>query len=475
MKKILKMMRWTMNSKSIKNNSIINLDNINKNQYVFSLTTEAHRLGLINSKEISNIQTGIMIIVKELIIKFNEGKSSSVKVETAQNILESVSYCLDAYCVRFEPPECIEILKSSDIKKLYKKSIEIIESYMEDSKKLYNEIMKTKLNIQLEAYNSTINNGFEKFFESYDYIFDIYDTLSDIDYPLLFDDMRVQGIKYIKNYLETLKIETQFCNHYTNEMIEDLLLDYGEIYKTDYKELLINIFELLLNNCIGRKMLGKNIRGLEIDSHECRLLASELKVQEPIKVKETVRETIETMVLEEEYGELLSNYIRKYEEPFIAKLMDALQNNSLDKLIIPHEEKIGKEDYIFTEGINMEDEDFKQIHSEILEAESIAKKIQIISSNIKSTKDFVDILKSDCLFDDEFEILFSTLSSEELVVLVTIVFCEELRNGEIELSGEALKMKSVNFEWETHFINHLLEQNPEKIRNMEKIINKILN
>ena len=50
-----------------------------------------------------------------------------------------------------------------------------------------------------------------------------------IDYPLVFDDMRVRGMTYIKDYLEHLAIETAYCTLFSIEDINRLLYDFGRL------------------------------------------------------------------------------------------------------------------------------------------------------------------------------------------------------------------------------------------------------
>jgi hypothetical protein len=66
-----------------------------------------------------------------------------------------------------------------------------------------------------------------------------------IEYPLLKDDASITGIIYIKNYLTQLKLENEFCAKYSKNHIRALLLTHGVKHHLDYREMLVNIPELI--------------------------------------------------------------------------------------------------------------------------------------------------------------------------------------------------------------------------------------
>ncbi len=235
----------------------IKIENLNKNQYTFSILKEGFRIGLIDKKTISSIQNQIMNILKDLITRYTVGESSSVPITTGEKLLASICYCIDAYCESFNDiEECIDVLKTKNIRELYEKGVELVTSYVDETRILYEKIKKDKLPIDLRAYDDTIDEGLSSFFKDYGVVFNAHDTMGSIDYPLTFDDMSIRGINYIKNYLNTLEVETFFCKFFSNNDIVKTLKQYGYIYNTDYRLELINVFEVLINNSIFSVLSG---------------------------------------------------------------------------------------------------------------------------------------------------------------------------------------------------------------------------
>lgn len=122
--------------------------------------------------------------------------------------------------------------------------------YAEGTKQRYQEVKKMKLNVPVDAYQMTIDDSLPVFMKHYDIIFEAQNTMASIDYPLAIDDMRLQGVFYIKQYLERLQMETRFCHFFSHQDIMYILINFGKINRFNYQIELFNIFELMINNAV---------------------------------------------------------------------------------------------------------------------------------------------------------------------------------------------------------------------------------
>lgn len=464
-----------MGLQSIDKVMLIERKNLNSNQYTVSLLKEAFRTGLIDKGTIDNIQAQIMFILKDLIMRYTKGESTSVTVETAEKILNSIYYSIDAYTESLHNPEDgIALLKTKKMKEIYEKGFELIKSCVSETKMLYERILKNKLNVPLEEYNLTIDEAFPDFFRKYGMVFDAHDTMASIDYPLVFDDMNIRGIFYIKHYLENLETETEFCKLYTKEDIIKVLANYGRIYSIDYRTSLINLFEILINNSIFSVMSGNNGDTLTISKPQYDFLNSKLSSSSPNEINSLFDEATEKIIkgccIKQPK---LIDYIRKYKAILLVRVLSAVENGSLHNLILTDEEKLQNSDIIFEEGNRMDDDSFCIVVDKIMECESTEEKINIITSSISSSEDFIDVLKGDCLFGDEFSAAFSTLSDMELSLLGGIVLSEELRNGPLDLSPAIIGEMEIEVEWQQQYIKFIQTLSKDRIKLIERLINVI--
>lgn len=457
-----------------KNNLLLNnkLKVLNKNEYIISLLKEGIKNREITNYDAIDIQIKTMDLLKELIMKYTKGESTSVTVEVTESLLNSILYSLDFYMLKLDNPEAALMeLKQKDIKKIYEEGIELLRLCVIETKKLYAKIRRNRLKIELEAYNTTIDEGIPCFFEKYTVIFEGHNTMASIDYPLIFDDMRVRGVSYIKNYLEHLDIETEFCRLFKEEDIGKILKSFGKMCRLNHKIELINIFELLINNSIFSVLAGNKAHQLNITKNQYNIINQKLKL---IDLDAIINKALETVIEELKINDpLLIEYIEDYKELFIKRIRNALENDCLNSLIVVEDEESKKYTFAFDEGKRMSEKDFKLTVNKIVRLSEIKNKIEVLNSNVQSLQDFIDVLNSDCFFGEEFEDIFNTLSDIELTILVKLVFYEELRDTITNLSVIIDNKRGIEFEWQEYFIRFLDKVSKDKKEKIEKLIDQV--
>ncbi len=208
----------------------------------------------LSPEEAAEVQAKMMRLLGKEILYFTSGKSSSVPVETAQSLLESMLYSITVYLDSQSEPHTA--LREEDYEGIRLKGLELVKLKVDEAKQLLEEVRETRIPTELIAYNGTIDVALEGFFQLYDPRFGAQNTDAVIDYPLSKDDMSVTGIQYILNYLTQLKKENEFCAKYSKNHIRALLFAHGAKHHLDYREMLVNIPEIILEYENGRKKTG---------------------------------------------------------------------------------------------------------------------------------------------------------------------------------------------------------------------------
>ncbi|WP_286724798.1 DUF6179 domain-containing protein, partial [Pelotomaculum sp. PtaB.Bin117] len=276
--------------------TIVNKERLDPNQYTLSLLKEGRRAGLIDRRTVDNIQSQIMSLLASLIIRHTKGESTSVKVETAQSIFMSMLYSIDACMSNFNKPEAaVSFLETHSVEDAYKKGFALVASCLTKTKALYQGVKDKKLSVPIKAYHLTIDEALPEFFRSYDVVFKAHDTMAGIDYPLLLDDTRVNGIFYIKQYLEKLEIENQFCSLFNNKDVGKLLADYGRVYRIDYREALINVFEVLITNSVFSVLSESEANKLNISRYQYEFLLDKFKGLDHSQCSSLIRKAFEAL------------------------------------------------------------------------------------------------------------------------------------------------------------------------------------
>lgn len=461
-----------------KGNSVMlsnKLKNLDKNQYVISLLNQGIKSGLLNNEEMFHIQLKIMDLLKELILKYTKGESTSVSVETTESLLNSILYSLDFHLLKIDNPEAaLKELKKKEVRKMYEEGLELIRLCVIDTKRLYEKIKKERLKVGLEAYNTTIDEAIPCFFEKYTIVFETHNTMASIDYPLVFDDMRVRGISYIRNYLEHLDIETEFCRFFLEEHIEKILVGFGRMCRLNHSIELINIFEILINNSIFSVLCGNNASQPNITKEQYNMISEKLKLTDLNMVNALINKAVKTVITDLQISNpLLIDYINNYKELFIKRIKNALENDCLSSLIVVEGEESEKYTFVFDEGNKMSEKSFKLTVDKIIKLPEVKEKIEVLNSSVHSLQDYIDILNADCFFGEEFAYIFNTLEDIELTILVKLVFYEELRDGLTDLSVIANSKRETEAEWQEYFISFIDNLSKDKKERIEGLLNEV--
>lgn len=139
-------------------------------------------------------------------------------------------------------------------------------------------------------------------------------------------------IEFIKEYLSSIYLENQFCIKFSEEKIKYLL--YG--YSHDYKNLIINIFEIVLLEVIACKLIKRNVQDLSISITELNEIYLMLENKDKSEIEDIINQ-----VYKEICKELISDnkelqtYIKKNLSSVVEIVTNAVKQKTLDKIFIP--------------------------------------------------------------------------------------------------------------------------------------------
>lgn len=427
------------------------------------------------NEELLNMQEELAALLKELIVKYTGKLCSSVKEDTAIKLLNSILYSIDAY-ENYNQNKNSLIKADISLKEKYDSGLEIIKINLEESKMLFDEIKASKLEIPLAAYNDTIDDGLPQFFKYYDILFAAQDNIITIDYPLLFDDMSLTGIFRIKQYLEKLNIETSFCNLFDGSTIRKILSYYGKKYHIDYKNTPFNVFEIIINQCIFSVLTGKFSNALTISKLQFENINKKLSGKNKEQIIQIIDNAFVNLINLLDIKDLnLIDYINKYKPNFESRFQNIFESGYLKNMVILSDEDTNEKKIVFKEGKRLSDEQFSKLVDEIMGCGNVEDKINIISSNIHSLEDYLDLLDSYCLFDDEYTEVFKKLGNMELAALGKTVFYDDLRCSSFSLAQDNLikYRKAAETEWQEYYIDFISSLSDKKRNSIEQLINKI--
>jgi hypothetical protein len=165
-------------------------------------------------------------------------------------------------------------------------------------------------------------------------------------------------------------------------------------------------------------------------------------------------------------------YVRQCGNGLLPRLINAVEQDSLQQLIIPVVTGQPEPEILFEPGTGMDNEAFRVLVRDLLRCAGPAEKAGLILSRVRSLVDFFDIFTADCLFDNDYPVLFASLGNMELSMLIRIVFVDELRDNpdQFSLSTAVSSAPGSETEWVNHLIRFLPLLDEERTQAIEDLL-----
>ena len=207
--------------------------------------------------------------------KYTKGESSSVTIETAQELLASLRYTISLVTVEMGMP--YKQLLTDELPPLIRKGQAILQARLEQTKQLYAAVCQTAPELQNGYYADTLR-GIGDYFKRYDLYFFAHLKPPCIDYPLLIAaDESLQGPDFTEQYLKRVLTENLLLRRFDSREVRELL----SAIDGDIEEAYLNLCEQPLINAIGLTLLGHDTRQLHIRAAEREEIAALLQSKTP--------------------------------------------------------------------------------------------------------------------------------------------------------------------------------------------------
>ncbi|MDO5556481.1 MAG: DUF6179 domain-containing protein [Clostridia bacterium] len=313
--------------------SIIKREELDECNYFKTLLEEGYDKHLIKEEDIIDIQMQLLQLLDERVYRYNGIDSSSIKTEIMEEISNSNIYTIGIYLKTFRNPDkALDAIKEKGIQFSYQEGKRQIDKMLNVIRVMYIKVKQNSINVQNYIYDATIMGGIQGFLKIYDPDFKAQDMKITADYPTYNNLIgKLEGVEFIKEYLNSIYLENIFCSKFSIDKIKYLLLSYAN----DYKDLIVNIFEIIFLEAIGCKLAKRDIQDLAISSSELSKIYATFENQEKNEIGKIIKEIYKEIKSEILYdNKQLSEYIEKNLNYVINVIINGVKTNSLDKIFI---------------------------------------------------------------------------------------------------------------------------------------------
>lgn len=371
----------------------------------------------LTDKDMAIIENNLWTLLSNRTERYTMGDSTSVPIETAQELLKSICFSIGIYLKSANTN--INILKNENFESLLKSSWPKIEMKIHVGKGLLNKLNENTLPVENISFNDTIN-GLSVFFKQYDYRFFAHEIPGDIDYQLCHAvPVELLGIEYINEYLHRLLIENKFIRKFNANNIKLLL----ESYCPDYKGLLINVYEPVVSNALGLELINCDVLSLDITDTDRNHLLKLFKIWSKDEATAKLEQAADKLCLGLQITDSTEiQYLKSTSVNLYSRIESVLDTNCLDNIFLPlyNMEQPAKPDAEFVDGVMMNDHELQVFIDEINNCRYLSDKISMFKQQVHSLQDCVEVL-SICFWVDECLELFKSLDRAELELLLNYV------------------------------------------------------
>lgn len=282
----------------------------------------------------------LLPLVSKLSEAYTSKESTSISYDAAKQLMEAVLYCLDAYDKKGDLPPAPEDKNNKetqlfaheetedDLFFAYSEGYALVLENVSRAREIYNELILSFHSYGNCFLEDTIKKGMPSFFLYYDAKFNPQNQLLTLDYPTMKSTADLQGIDAIHRYLTYIQLEQLFLCAFADEYVYCIL----NRYHTDYKDLPVNLCELLSQHLLTCLLLEKPLTSTSFSKEDLQKATDYLLIHTRSQV-ETKLQGLAAFLVKNAYNDnqALLSYLCSGISDFTARLFhgvkyDCLQN-----------------------------------------------------------------------------------------------------------------------------------------------------
>lgn len=395
------------------------ISNVNKNElsqefYFQSLLEQGAAKGILSDQDIERIQLDCLNLLAYKTERFNMGDSSSIPIEKAQNIMNSNLFTIGVWLKTYEyADDALEAVMKESISEIYEKGAKRIDLMVKSSKAVYGKLLERLIDTENICYRETIIGGISGFFKLYSPVFSAQEIHITADYPVYNFMPKQNGIEFIQAYVEALYFENQFCLNFTSETIHRLLIGYEK----NYKDLIINIYGIVLEAAVVCVISGGDLNNLDIPPEKVDKVSKYFSERSREGIFQSIYEAFSELCRIFQFSEGVKGYGEKSLSLIAGKIDAYIKEGMIGTLFIKpaYDEKEPKVKFSF--GDKMENDKYAEVISEIMQCRFPSDKIAIIKNEINSLGDLEDMMVDALLTGAEIKMVFNIMGLPEIAAL----------------------------------------------------------
>lgn len=209
-------------------------------------------------------------IVGRLAEEHTGHESTSVTYEIAEQLMKAVLYCIQEaeQSASKEAPDGRDLQsqrhRQQDIFQVYKAGCACVEEKTKRAMDIYHEMLPRFCAYGNQCLYDDIIKGMPEFFKWYDIKFAPQNTVLTLDYPVLRDISRLEGIDKVYEFLDCVRLEQKFLEEFLESYVTTIL----EKCNDSYDEMIENICEIVFTVVTAHVLVKKPLSEQDFSEEE---------------------------------------------------------------------------------------------------------------------------------------------------------------------------------------------------------------
>lgn len=387
---------------------------LDERYYMQSILKHGYMAGILSDGDLASVRDQLTELLSQKAGELTDGTSSSISVETAGELMSSMTFVTGVRLKEYECPEhAAESVRERRIEDLFQEGLDSVRCKVSRARRVHRRITDGLFETPNVYYRSTVEEGINAFFRLYEPETGAHKLHITVDYPSFRGRPQLDGIEFIERYLSYIEAEDSFCRLFRPEDVHSLMCGITQ----DYPSCPVNIFEHVMMAAVGLVICGRNVSALELCMEDIGRLSQVLHAKSLMETSMIIEKAVR--MLERDPG--MSRYSMRYAISCVPQMAmsvrEAVKNGTLDKLfVIPASD--GHENEVeLTWGEGMSADDYSRLISRLDAAGSSSEKADLILEATDSMSDFADLVSEGLLDREDIRVILGRLPAEVIEVL----------------------------------------------------------
>ena len=387
---------------------------LDERYYMQSVLKHGYMAGRLSDRDLASVSDQLMELLAQKAGQLTDGTSSSISVETAGELMSSITFVTGVRLKEYECPEhAAEAIRDCSLTDLFQEGLDSVRCKVSRARRVHRRITEGLFESPSVYYRSTVEDGISGFFRLYDPETGAHKLHITVDYPAFRGRPELDGIEFIERYLSYIEAEDSFCRLFRPEDVHSLMCGITP----DYPSCPVNIFEPVMMAAVGLVICGRPVRTLALCMEDVNRLSNVFREKSLIETSMYIEKAVRLMDRELGMSRSSLRYAVSCVPQMAMTVREAVRNSTLDKVFVIPVSDGNENEVKLTWGEGMSADDYSSLVSGLKTAGNSSEKADLILDSTDSMSDFADLVSDGLLDREDIRTILGRLPAEVMEVL----------------------------------------------------------